>query len=119
MNNLQENEPDLLNLKQKMIDNELVIDNSNDSEMLPLMNEIFLIDPQTNKVHSLIRQIIPNGDQDVSELAVKHLKNHLESGGSFKKENDMNSSSAKGIDYQDRPEEVFALYGLEAILWCL
>lgn len=67
-------------LKQQNIQNQLVVENTHDGEDIPLINEIFLIDPITNQVHSVIRQIIPSGNQDVGEMAVQQLKDHLEKG---------------------------------------
>lgn len=58
--------------------NELIVENANNEQDIPLVNEIFLIDPNTNKVHSVIRQIIPSGDKKIGELAVKQLRDHLE-----------------------------------------
>jgi hypothetical protein len=56
----------------------LEIDHKNEPEDSKLVNEIFFIDPQTNQVHSIIRQMIPEGDQDVNELAIEQLKQHFE-----------------------------------------
>lgn len=64
--------------KDRDFQNKLKIDLKNNSEQIPMVNEIFLIDPQTNQVHSIIRQIIPNGDRGISEMAINQLKNHLE-----------------------------------------
>ena len=66
-------------------ENELIVENANTEHELPLVNEIFLIDPQTNQVHSVIRQIIPSGDKNVGEMAVKQLKDHLESSNNVRK----------------------------------
>jgi len=57
--------------------NLLAIDTSAESRCLPLINEIFLVDPQTNQVHSIVRQLIPSGNQEVGDRAVRQLEQHL------------------------------------------
>lgn len=68
----------IANLKAKQAKNHLVVGNTNDTKPLPLVNEIFLVDPHTNQVHSVIRQVIPSGDHSTGEIAVQELRQHLE-----------------------------------------
>ena len=100
----------MIDFKSKNVNNSFVIENSAEPKILPLVNEIFLIDPQTHQVHSVIRQIIPSGDQNVGELAVQQLKSHLESGKYFqdKLENDedQENNSSKEIQW----DEVITFY---------
>jgi hypothetical protein len=77
-----------------------MIDTSPDSRDLPLVNEIFLIDPQTNQVHSVIRQIIPSGDKNVGELAMQQLKHHLENGDRQGHRTSKNSEDLSDVSYE-------------------
>lgn len=56
------------------LDSSFFIENSAEPKVLPLVNEIFFVDPQTHQIHSTIKQIILSGDQYVGELAVQQLK---------------------------------------------
>lgn len=73
-NSMYDPERTQFDVKYKNIDNSFVIENSAEPKVLPLVNEIFLIDPQTHQVHSMIKQIILSGDQYVGEMAVQQLK---------------------------------------------
>lgn len=87
-------------IRQKELCKQLMIDTSPDSRDLPLVNEIFLIDPQTNQVHSVIRQIIPSGDKNVGELAMQQLKQHLENGDRQGHHTSKNSEDLSDASYE-------------------
>jgi hypothetical protein len=58
------------------MNSDLIIENFAEEKKVPLINEIFLIDPQTNQIHSIIRQFIPSGDKEIGELAFQQLKKY-------------------------------------------